>query len=336
MRSIFLNKRLLFLATLSVFLSLSSVHARKIRLDREGDGNTVKNNITAAITAANQPNDTIYIIGSDIDTFTGDFPQNFYNGNITFLGKNPNPDSFPVLIIRGSNWNNFWTNTGNCTTRFERVVLQGCSPISNQHNSHKCVIENVVIRGYTNNAVFAINGDNSNAITIKNTIFISNKRPIFPQLRSHNSNSPYGSVTNCTFYGNDTVNADNPSQARSLLTVTNCIFHPTNKNIALTNSLRNVYTYCLLPTSARSSPWGIGCDFKDDPKFIKTTPSAATDFRIFKDSPAREKGSTSAPLTDISGKSRDTYPDIGAWEWVDTNVAPVKIELSKNSIAENN
>jgi PKD repeat protein len=336
MRSIFLNKRLLFLATLSVFLSLSSVHARKIRLDREGDGNTVKNNITAAIAAANQSNDTIFIEGSDIGTFSGDFPQNFTNGNITFLGKNTNPDSFPVLTIRGTNWNHFWNNVGNCTTRFENVVLQNCSSISNQNNSHKCVIENVVIRGYTNNAVFAINGDNSNAITIKNTIFISNKRPIFPRLNSHNSNSPYGSVTNCTFYGNDTVNADTPSQARSLLTVTNCIFHPTNKNIALTNSLRNVYTYCLLPTSARSSPWGIGCDFKDDPKFIKTTPSAATDFRFFKDSPARDKGSTPAPPTDISGKPRDPHPDIGAWEWVDTNVAPVRIELSKNSIAENN
>lgn len=337
MRSIFLNKRLLFLATLSVFLSLSSVHARKIRLDREGDGNTVKNNITAAIAAANQSNDTIFIEGSDIDTFSGDFPQNFTNGNITFLGKNTNPDSFPVLTIRGTNWNHFWNNVGNCTTRFENVVLQNCSSISNQNNSHKCVIENVVIRGYTNNAVFAINGDNSNAITIKNTIFINNKRPIFPKLSSHNSLDPYGSVINCTFYNNDTVNADDPGQARSLLTVSNCIFHPTNKNIALTDSLRNVYTYCLLPTSARSSPWGIGCDFKDDPKFIKTTPSAATDFRIFKDSPAREKGTTTnAPPKDISGNPRDPHPDIGAWEWIDTNVAPVGINLSNSSIAENN
>lgn len=313
------------------------MHARIIQLDKEGDGFSVKNNITDAIAAANQPNDTIKIVGSDIDTFSGDFPLNFMNGNITFLGKNPNPDSFPVLIIRGSNWNNFWTNTGNCTTRVERVVLQGCSPISNQHNSHKCVIENVVIRGYTNNAVFAINGDNSNAITIKNTIFISNKRAIFPLLRSHNSNSPYGSVTNCTFYGNDTVNADNPSQARSLLTVSNCIFHSSNKNIALTNVLKGAYTYCLLPVSENSTSWGTGYVISDDPKFIKTTPSIASDFRIFKDSPAREKGTTvNAPSVDISGELRDSHPDIGAWEWFDINVAPVGIELSRDSIAENN
>jgi len=336
MRSVFFdNKKLLLLTFFTVILSLNNVHARKIELAREGNDTTVKNNINDAIAAANQPNDTIYIIGSDIDTFSGDFPANFINGNITFLGENSNPDSFPVLIIRGSNWNNFWNNVGNCTTRFERVVLQGCSPISNQNNSHKCVIKNAVVRGYTNNAVFYINGDNSNAITINNTIFISNRRPIFPRLDSHNSDSPYGSVTNCTFYNNDIVNADDPGQARSLLSVSNCIFHSSNKNIAKTNILRNSYTYCLLPTAEETAPWGTGCIFDNDPKFIKTTPSAATDFRFFKDSPARDKGSP-APPTDISGKPRDPHPDIGAWEWVDTNVAPVRIELSNNSIAENN
>ena len=118
MRSVFFdNKKLLLLTFFTVILSLNNVHARKIELAREGNGITVKNNITNAIEAAVQTNDTIYIIGSDIDTFTGDFPQNFYNGNITFLGKNPNPDSFPVLIIRGTNWNHFWNNVGNCTTR---------------------------------------------------------------------------------------------------------------------------------------------------------------------------------------------------------------------------
>jgi len=338
MSSVFLNyKKLLFLASFSVFITSSIVHARIIQLDKEGDGFSVKNNITDAIAAANQPNDTIKIIGADIDTFNGDFPVNFMNGNITFLGEKSNPDSFPVLTIGGDKWNIFWNNIGNCTTRFERVVLQACSPISNQNNSHNCVIENAVIRGYTNNAVFYINGDNSNLITIKNSIFISNKRAIFPRLSSHNSNNPYGSVTNCTFYNNDTVNADNPTQAKSLLTVSNCIFHSTNKNIALTDILKGAYTYCLLPVAENSTSWGTGYVINDDPKFIKTTPSIASDFRIFKDSPAREKGSTvNVPSVDISGNPRDFHPDIGAWEWIDTNVAPEGIELSNDSIAENN
>ena len=218
----------------------------------------------------------------------------------------------------------------------ENVVLQNCSSISNQNNSHKCVIENVVIRGYTNNAVFAINGDNSNAITIKNSIFINNKRPIFPKLSSHNSLDPYGSVINCTFYNNDTVNADTTSQARSLLTVSNCIFHSSNKFITNNDIIKKEFKYSLLPATENAALWGENC-ITGDPKFIKTTPSIASDFRIFKDSPARENGTTvNAPSVDISGELRDAHPDIGAWEWFDINVAPVGIELSSDSIAENN
>lgn len=335
MRLVFIyNKKLLLLTFFFVFLSLSSTHARIILVDREGDGINIKNTISDAIVAATQPNDTIKIVGSDIDTFVENFPLNINNGNITFLGEKSNPDSFPVLTIRG--WNNYWNNIENSTTRFERIVLQDCHPISNQNNTRKCVIENSVIRGYLNNAVFSINGDRSNSITIKNSIFINNKRPIFPRLSSHNSDDPYGSVINCTFYNNDTVNADNPSLAKSLLMVTNSVFHPTNKNIALTSPLKNVYTYCLLPASENPSGWGTGCIFNNDPKFIKTTPSNASDFLLLKDSPARDKGSTSATTTDIAGNLRGSQPDIGAWEWIETNVAPVGIELSHNSIAENN
>ncbi len=329
MRLVFLNKNFSILTPFLTLLLLSSVYARKIEL-KIGD------NFSEKVFSANLPNDTIWIIGSD--TFIGNFPDNYTNGNITFLGENTDPDSFPVLTIRGTNWNNFWNNTGNCTTRFERVVLENCSPINDQNNSHNCVIENVIIRNYVDNTVFSISGNRTNSITIDNSIFIGNTRAIFPRLSSHNNDNPYGSVTNCTFYNNDTVNADTPSQARSLLLVTHCIFHPTNKNIALTNILKSVYTYCLLPASeSSSSSWGTGCIYNDNPRFIKTTPSTASDFRIFKDSPAREKGITSiATSTDISGKPRDSLPDIGAWEWIDTNVAPVGIELSQNSIAENN
>lgn len=329
MRSVFFdNNKPLLLTSFLVLLLLSSIDARKIELNSGGS-------LADALRSANLANDTIWIKGSG--TFNGDFPSNYENGAITFIGENTHPDSFPVLNIRGSNWNNFWQKGSYCATIFERVVLLNCSPISDHNTSHDCIIENAVVRDYTGNAVFTIRGDRSNSITIKNSIFINNKRAIFPKLSSHNNNDPYGSVINCTFYNNDTVNADNPSQAKSLLTVSNCIFHSTNKNIALTNILKSAYSYCLLPSTESSTSWGTNCIFDNDPKFIKPTPSIASDFRFFKDSPAREKGSTAgAPSVDISGKPRDSDPDVGAWEWIDTNVAPVGIELSNNSIAENN
>jgi hypothetical protein len=90
----------------------------------------------------------------------------------------------------------------------------------------------------------------------------------------------------------------------------------------------------LLPTAEETAPWGTGCIFDNDPKFIRPSPSSASHLRFFKDSPAREKGTTTnAPPKDISGNPRDPHPDIGSWEWIDTNVAPVGINLSNSSIA---
>lgn len=332
MRSVILKRNLIIIVSLSFFLPLNSAHARKILLDREGDGNTVKKDISAAIAAATQTNDTIYITGSDIDTFSGDFPSNFTNGNIVFLGANTNPDSFPVLSLSGGNWTNFWNNTNNCTTRFERVVLQNCPPISDQSNTHKCIIDKAIIRGYSSNSVFYISGNSDNFLTINNSIFINNRRSIFPKLSSHNNPAPYGTISNCTFYNNDTINADIPTNTNKLINISNSIFDVSNKVIALNNTVKSRYTYCLVPPN--TTDWGTGC-IQGNPSFINTTPSIASDLRFFKESDARNKGNSSLTV-DISGRPRDSSPDIGAWEWADTNVAPVGITLSSTSINENN
>lgn len=325
------NKIRIFIIGIVLLAGCISAGIRRV----DQDGGATYESIQAALVGI-PSGDTLLFVGSDIDVYSESINSEISTGNITFLGADTNPDHFPVLSLNGGGWNNFWNNKSNCSTRFERVVLSNCLPIKvgYNNNKHKCIIEKSIVSNYSSNRVFTVYGDgDSTHLFVNNTIFINNDT-IFSDISNYNKAGPYGLINNCTFDNNTIVNADVGSiTGLRMVQILNSIFY---RNTTITNNatIKNAYHYCLIPT-AESTDWPGDCIKSNDPKFFSTDPSSASDFRILKASPARDKGNiATASDYDIIGRSRDAYPDIGAWEWVDTNVAPTGINLPKKSINE--
>lgn len=330
-----LNKKLILSVLLTVFIYITNTDAAKTVVVNKSGGAGVYTSLSAAIASVKDLNDTtiIYIQGSG-QHFNDTFPININNRNITFMGTDTNPDNFPVITLREGGWDHFWLN-GSGTTKFIRVVLSNCSPIKDNNNKHSCIIENSIIYNYTSNSVFEVKGYFANFLTITNTIFMGNGT-IFTDITNHNNPGPYGTVTNCTFFGNSTVNADvgTITTDKGMIEISNSIFL-NNTTITDNAALKTAYTHNIIPTG--QSGWHSSNIESNNPGFISTTPAIASDFQLKKTSPARDKASASgATIKDIAGRLREGVRDIGAWEWIDTNVPPTDINLSNVTINENN
>lgn len=305
---------ILAFSAIAVFFLPYDTFAKKLTVD--ADGQATYPTIVAALNASSF-NDTIYIQGSDIDIYDEVWP-NDRSPDLTIMSAFSNPDSFPVVRFSGVNWATFWQNGGIATTRFKQIVLNDCPSISLTNNQRNCIIDRCIIKNFTN-TVFIMSGDHQTTyLYITNTIFWNNNTTIFSKPSLHNVNGPYAKVTNCTFYGNQTINAeDNVSTTdvlnQKIVVIKNSIFK-NNSTIVIDNDIKSAYTYNLLPSG--QSGWGTGSVYNDNPGFINGTPSKASDFGLTSSSPAMDKATnTDAPAYDITGGSRSGTYDIGAFEY---------------------
>lgn len=294
-----------------LFLPLNTF-ATKRTVDKDGQGNYTS--ITDAVNAATT-NDTIYIMGDDIDTYDESWPTENYINNLTIMGASSNPDSFPIVRITGIKWYNYWNNGSAGTNRIERIVLNDFDPINLTNNNRNLRMDKCIIRNF-NNVVFLMSGDHTGYLTITNSIFWNNTGTIFTQPSTHNSFGPYATVTNCTFYGNSTINADNSipnTQYQRTAVIKNSIFW-SNGTITSNDTIKALYTYNLLPQG--QSGFGTGSINTDDPGFVNSPPQKASDFGLLISSKAKDKANnTGAPSVDITGTSRSGTYDIGAFEY---------------------
>ncbi|HHT09191.1 MAG TPA: hypothetical protein GX009_02575, partial [Candidatus Atribacteria bacterium] len=294
-----------------LFLPLNTF-ATKRTVDKDGQGNYTS--ITDAVNAATT-NDTIYIMGDDIDTYDEPWPTENYINNLTIMGASSNPDSFPIVRITGSKWFNYWNNGNPGTNRIERIVLNDFDPINLTNNNRSLIIDKCIFRDF-NNDVFLMSSDHTGYLTITNSIFWNNTGTIFTQPGYHNSPGPYATVTNCTFYGNSTINADNSipnTQYQRTAVIKNSIFW-SNGTITSNDTIKALYTYNLLPQG--QSGFGTGSINTDDPGFVNSPPQKASDFGLLISSKAKDKANnTGAPSVDITGTSRSGTYDIGAFEY---------------------
>lgn len=304
-----LKKTRLYFPLILIFSFSTMAAKRTVDQDGGGDHTTLEDAIKAA-----QTGDTVNIVGSDIDTFDVNWPAN-YNPIIHLMSDKNDPDSFPVVRFKG--WNNYWTNHGG-TNRFERIVLDSCGTIILSNTNRKCIIDRCVIQNFTS-TVFTLRDNATDYLLITNTIF-RNNATIFPRIANKNNNGPYGSAINCTFFNNESVQAENAISSQQVnqqkfIDITNCIFAGNTVNLADAD-LKNVYTYNMLPTT--ESGWGEGSVYSNNPGFVREDPVAVSEFKLTTGSPAVDAGTDEgAPLTDIAGNSRSST-DIGAFEWIPT------------------
>lgn len=285
------------------------------KLTVDADGGSSYTTISAALNASNS-GDTIYIQGSDIDTYDETWPAD-RSPDLTIMGSFSNPDSFPVVRFSGGYWSNYWQNGGIATTRFERIVINNWPTISLLNNQRNCVINKCIIKSFSS-IVFTMSGDHVNYLIITNTIFWNNTGTIFSSPSNHNVNGPYANVFNCTFYNNQTINAESNVTStdvanNKIVLITNSIFK-NNSNIVTDTDIKPAYTYNLLPNG--QSGWGTGSVYNDNPGFINSSPQKASDFGLVSSAPAKDAGtSTDMPTVDITGGSRTGTYDIGAYEY---------------------
>ena len=309
----FLNLRNLPLikAAITVVSLVFYSFAAKLNVDKEGLGSYPT--ISDALSASNA-GDTIWIMGSNIDSYDETWPSNI-DWIVHIMGAFYSPDSFPSVRLTGEQWEFHWINTSG-TTRIERVILDNCDRINLTNAGRILIIDKCVIKNFSAD-VFLLKDNASNYLSITNSIF-HNNATIFPAIPYKNINGPYGSVFNCTFYNNTTVQAEDNINAVQIsagkfINITNCIFSG-NTTILVDDDLKSAYTYNLLPTS--ESGWGTGSVYSDNPRFINSTPTLPSHFNIQSSSPAREAGTfTGAPAVDIRGVSRTGACDIGAYEY---------------------
>lgn len=323
-----------------ILLTGSTNFANTIRLDQEGDGTVIRTSLPTALqTTVASAGDTILIIGTDIDTFTGALTSS-HQTNITIKGASSNPDSFPVLTI---DWqSSYWTTAG--TTKFINVKLQGCQPIAlGQIANRKIIVEGCFIREYTS-SVLTFGNTSSNyrdsMMVFRNCVFYNIQgQPIIPFIQTDASspNGPYGIMNNCTFHNvqqlsNDTYQAlPSDSANKRMVLITNSVFFTVNTlspDIVITRK----YTNCMVPSSEAGSAanWGSGCIFSNDPQFVGTM-NGPNGYRLRSNSTLVNSGGANSTITDMVGNVRYS-PDIGAFEYVGP---PQNITLTATSIAEN-
>lgn len=323
----------------AVFLMLLAVQnfAKTNLLDQDGGTGIFTSLQQACLTTNASAGDTVLIIGTDIDTYTGDM-TNAHQTNITIIGASSNPDSFPVLTL---NWDTWWANNSG-KIRFERVRFNNCQSIKlgviagKYFVADRCVFENF------NSSIFIIENSrlDDSLLVITNSIFVKNNNNVFPDIYTHTGSpdGPYGIVNNCTFYLNNYVNnhrldsdAAGDISKRRFILISNSIFSRSN-NIKADAQITRYYTNCLVPNTEPQGDWGAGCIFPDSPYFINIAdPPPLTNFKPKSNSPAINKALTNGTKYDIGGRQRFS-PDIGAWEYVEP---PYNITLSASSIAEN-
>jgi autotransporter-associated beta strand protein len=286
-------------------------------LDADGVGGAYTT--LALVMSASTNGDTVLIGGSDVDTYDQVFPANITIGSIVFRGLSANPDSFPILRIR--NWTG-WDQNVNGTARFERVVLENCATFSLTNNYRQMFLEKVILRNYTASP-FILSGDHANYLSITNSIFLNNKRPLFVSANPLNVLGPYGTVTNSTFHGNDTIAiyplTNVQLAANKIIQMQNCIFSQ-NRLLNASATIKKAWSYSLIPLSETLADWGAGTIQSNNPAYSDSsgTLSKASDFQIDAFSIARDAGlSTGAPAQDISGNPRpnQTPVDLGAYEY---------------------
>lgn len=316
------NKIGICLISLAVFMA-KTASATTYTVDKEpgSDYTSIRNALNQI---GNSKTDTVLIRGSNIDTYSESF-DGWYAQTVTIRSDKTNPDSFPILTI--TDWDVFWG--GNETVRFENLILDNCDSI--KLNSNFVKLKNVIVRNFSG-SVFFITNETDNILEAENVIFHENSGTVV-NINFTWGTGPYGTMNNCTFYGNGAI------QRKATLDDNDS---PNNRLVLIKNSIFDVHSYygdpyqlskyefCLAPNVAG---WNTNC-YQGTPDFITSSPTQPTHFRFLKSSSARDRG-YDASVFDIAGNQRDVSPDIGAWEWIDTSVAPTGITLSNSSIDEN-
>ncbi|HQF56783.1 MAG TPA: choice-of-anchor Q domain-containing protein, partial [Fibrobacteria bacterium] len=290
-------------------LSAVSWGAQKRTVDNGATSGATYTTINAAV-AASQSGDTIYLQGAAAQSYSEAWPANI-KWELTIMSNQTLPDNFPVITI--STWSN-WDINWNVAHIFKNVALSACAPFS-MNSAGTFSFDRVVFKGYSSN-VFNM-GDRSNYITINNSVFKNNTGTIFGVPPSYNA-GPYGTASNCTFYGNNTVSAMAPSVSGRTLNIQNSIFSGNSTiNSGGNTFVKAAWTYNLLPTS--ESGYGTGTVYSNSPGFTNGGGSYAliSDLNIGSSSPAKDVGTnTGAPSTDIARNPRPANgtTDMGAYE----------------------
>jgi len=298
-----------------LFSALCSHAARRnVDADGEGDYLTLADAFSAAATG-----DTIYIMGSDVDSYDELFPANVTSSNHTLSSNQSDPDHFPSVRLTGPNYALWWNNLSGSTV-ISRIRLNDWDAIDFINLNRSVVIRNAVIEN-TNNTLFVLSGDHTDYLQIDNTFFRNNTGTLFSNPASFNQVGPYGSVINCTFSQNSLISAQTPDAtqiaATKYIAFHNSLFYG-NGALSTSTLLPSLWTYNLVPTSQTN--WGSGTVYNDSPLFLNTSGSYSfpSDFALRVSSPAVDAANLAkAPSIDIRGEARpyNTQADIGAWEY---------------------
>lgn len=303
-------------ALIVLLLSALCTHASRRNVDADGEGDylTLADAFSAAATG-----DTIYIMGSDVDSYDELFPANVTSSNHILSSNQSDPDHFPSVRLTGPNYTLWWNNLSGSTS-ISHIRMNDWDAIDLYNIGRSVIIHHAVIES-TNNTLFALSGDHSSYLQIENTLFWNNTGTLFSNPASFNEAGPYGSVINCTFSQNSLVSAQSPDaqQVASAKYVLfhNSIFH-NNGTLSASAQLPPLWTNNLVPASQAN--WGSGTVYNDSPRFANASGNYLfpSDFALNALSPAIDAATLAgAPPTDIMGDPRpyNSIADIGAWEY---------------------
>ncbi len=285
----------------------------------DADGGSSYPTLTDAINAA-ASGDTIYIQGSDIDTYSEAFPTNT-NKIVHFASRWTDPDSFPTITWTA--WNNWFNVTG--TRYFTGIKFNATISFELANGSNKVYFNRCIFSNHTS-SIFTTDGNGLNDIVVNNSIF-TNNTTVFTVSGSANNAGPYGTAYNSVFKGNTTVFGWTSATSAKTIRIHNSIFLGNTTNVTDADA-KGANTYNLVPSA--ETGWGSGTVYSDDPSFVNASGTYAnySDFAIASGSLAKDAGtSTGAPVIDILNVARPSGvgTDIGAYEYVLSDVTAPSI-----------